>query len=91
MQGALASITAAVLGVILNLAVWFAIHVLFSNVDSWRAGPVQLAVPVPATLELRTLGLAVASGVMLLLLRWSVHRTLLVTAAGALLVEFLAR
>ncbi len=91
LQGALTSITAAVLGVILNLAVWFAIHVLFSNVDSWRAGPVQLAVPVPATLELRTLGLAVASGVMLLLLRWSVHRTLLVTAAAALLVEFLAR
>ncbi len=90
LQGALSSITAAVLGVILNLAVWFAIHVLFADVGDWQAGPVKLAVPVPATLEPRTLALAVASGVMLLRLRWSVHRTLLVTAAGALLIEFLA-
>ncbi|MCW1401535.1 chromate efflux transporter [Novosphingobium sp. MW5] len=41
LQAALAAITAAVVGVIANLAVWFALHVLFSNSDllqfDWRA------------------------------------------------------
>src|SRR5262249_57326617 len=32
LSGALAAITAAVVGVILNLSVWFALHVLFGNV-----------------------------------------------------------
>ena len=33
LSGALAAITAAVVGVILNLSVWFALHVLFGKVD----------------------------------------------------------
>ena len=32
LSGALAAITAAVVGVILNLSVWFALHVLFGQV-----------------------------------------------------------
>ena len=40
LSGALAAITAAVVGVILNLTVWFALHVLFGQVDrsARRAG-----------------------------------------------------
>ena len=36
---ALSAVTAAVVGVILNLAVWFAIHVLFREVATLEAGP----------------------------------------------------
>ena len=50
-SGALAAITAAVVGVILNLAVWFAVHVLFAQVGEWRAGPLALPRPEWATLE----------------------------------------
>ena len=38
LSGALAAITAAVVGVILNLTVWFALHVLFGQVTEVRAG-----------------------------------------------------
>ena len=38
LQAALAAVTAAVVGVILNLTVWFALHVLFASVGEWRWG-----------------------------------------------------
>jgi chromate transporter len=41
LAGALAAITAAVVGVILNLAVWFSLHVLFRRVEEMHAGPVR--------------------------------------------------
>jgi chromate transporter len=41
LAGALAAITAAVVGVILNLSVWFALHVLFGRVQEMRAGPLR--------------------------------------------------
>ncbi len=44
LQGALKGITAAVVGVILNLALWFALHVLFARMGE---GPAMLAAPVP--------------------------------------------
>jgi chromate transporter len=91
LQSGLSAITAAVLGVILNLALWFAIHVLFAHVGSWQAGPVRLPVPELRTLDPLMLALSLASGVLLLRLRWSVHRTLAATAALSLLLELLHR
>jgi chromate transporter len=41
LAGALAAITAAVVGVILNLSVWFALHVLFGNVEARQWGPLH--------------------------------------------------
>ena len=41
LSGALAAITAAVVGVILNLTVWFALHVLFAHGEEMRAGPLR--------------------------------------------------
>jgi chromate transporter len=57
LSAALSTITAAVVGVILNLAVWFALHVLFGEVRVLRFGPASLDVPVPATLDLAALAL----------------------------------
>ena len=45
---ALAAITAAVVGVILNLAVWFALHVLFARIDERWSGRCGCIVPDPA-------------------------------------------
>jgi chromate transporter len=61
LQGALAAITAAVVGVIANLALWFALHVLFRAV-----GP--LGLPVWASLDWRAA--VIASGAALLLFRF---------------------
>jgi len=41
LAGALAAITAAVVGVILNLSVWFALHVLFGHVTEVHWGPLR--------------------------------------------------
>ena len=51
LASALSAITAAVVGVILNLAIWFAVHTLFVRVETVAAGPVRLDLPVPASID----------------------------------------
>jgi chromate transporter len=80
LKGALSAITAAVVGVILNLAVWFALHVLFSNKVTMTAlGPLRLWTPQWSAVDWRVLVMAVVSG--LLLLVW--HTGLAWTLAAA--------
>lgn len=61
LSSALSGITAAVVGVILNLAVWFGLHVLFGVVNEQQAGPLRLYVPEWSTLDLAALVLTVIS------------------------------
>jgi chromate transporter len=61
LAAALSAITAAVVGVILNLAVWFALHVLFGEVREVRAFGLALDVPVPGSVDLPALALTVAA------------------------------
>lgn len=51
LQGALAAITAAVVGVIANLSLWFTIHVLFARQVDLDLGPLRLTLPDPASLH----------------------------------------
>lgn len=69
LSAALAAISAAVVGVILNLAIWFALHVLFSTVTEFRAGLIRLEVPDIASLDLVALGLSVAALIAVFALR----------------------
>jgi chromate transporter len=46
LNAALSAITAAVVGVVLNLSVWFALHVVFAKVGEFSAGPIKVSVPV---------------------------------------------
>lgn len=78
LSGALAAITAAVVGVIFNLAVWFALHVLFSRVDERQIGLLHLSLPDPASLDPLALVLALAAG--LAMLRF--HLGMIVTLAA---------
>jgi chromate transporter len=66
LSAALSAITAAVVGVILNLAVWFALHVLFAEVNVVHAWGLKLQVPVPSTLDVASLALAVGAFVAML-------------------------
>ncbi len=63
LSSALAAITAAVLGVIANLAVWFAVHVLFARSADVAAGPVTVLVPEWGTLDGAALAVAAAAAV----------------------------
>ena len=49
--GALAAVTAAVVGVILNLAVWFGLHLLFAETRRIETGPLALDLPVFGSLD----------------------------------------
>nr|WP_276081654.1 chromate efflux transporter [Methylobacterium sp. GC_Met_2] len=61
LAGALSAITAAVAGVILNLAVWFGLRTLFRQVETVPLGPLRLDVPVPASLDPAALLLTLAA------------------------------
>jgi chromate transporter len=66
LSAALATITAAVVGVVLNLAIWFGIHVLFARVDEVAVGPIRLFVPELATIDPAACLLALGSLVAML-------------------------
>ncbi len=90
LSGALAAITAAVVGVILNLAVWFGLHVLFGTVAETRVGPLRLWVPDAATLDPAALVLTLLAFVALFRLRLGVLPTLGLGAALGLAWRLLA-
>jgi len=61
LSAALAAITAAVVGVVLNLAVWFALHTLFTQQHTVNILGLSLDVPVPGSLNLPALVLTIAA------------------------------
>jgi chromate transporter len=84
LKAALAAVTAAVVGVILNLTVWFALHVLFARVTERFAGPLRLHVPDPASISWPALALSVLAVVLLFALHRGIIATLAVCGALAL-------
>lgn len=86
LASALGAITAAVVGVILNLAIWFAMHFLFARVQPWRAGPLVFDVPSLSSLDPLAAGLSLLALAWLFVLKRSVLETLAVAAAGGLVL-----
>ncbi|MFN2383571.1 MAG: chromate transporter, partial [Gemmatimonadota bacterium] len=86
---ALTAITAAVVGVIANLAVWFAIHTLFGAVTERTAGGLRLLIPVWGTIEPATALLSLGAFVALFRFRLGMIPTLAATAAAGMVVYLL--
>ncbi|HWM93822.1 MAG TPA: chromate efflux transporter [Thermoanaerobaculia bacterium] len=86
---ALAGITAAVVGVILNLAVWFSLHVLFGEVGEVRWMGMRLLVPAWGTVDWAAVALAAFSFLALFRFKLGMMTTLALSA-GAGLVWYLA-
>jgi chromate transporter len=78
LQSALAAITAAVVGVIANLSIWFAAHVFFADVVTQSFGFVRVI--VPATPDLLAMLMAAISGFLLFKLKWDVWYLVLAAA-----------
>jgi chromate transporter len=89
LSGALAAITAAVVGVILNLTVWFALHVLFGVVQEARAGPLRWYAFEPRALDLKVAALALLAAVLAFALKRGLVELVLVMAALGIAVRFL--
>jgi chromate transporter len=81
LSGALAAITAAVVGVILNLALWFALHAVFAEVEVHEFGPLRLEVPATDSVRWSLLLLIALANVMTFLLKWNMSRMLAICAA----------
>ncbi|AFL49105.1 chromate transporter [Sinorhizobium fredii] len=86
LSGALSAISAAVAGVILNLAVWFGLHVLFGRVERLESGPLSLPYPDPTTLDPLALVLTILAAASLLWLKRRIFQTLAICAAAGWLL-----
>jgi chromate transporter len=80
LAGVLTGITAAVVGVIANLALYFAVATLFARTSVVEAGPLALHLPDLATLRPVPLVIAAVAALLIFAARWSVLRTLGVCA-----------
>ena len=89
LSSALAGITAAVVGVIAWLSLWFALHVLFGRVTVWEAGPLRLALPDLATVNWQAVALALLSGWLILIRHWGLVTVLGIAAGLALILHLL--
>jgi len=70
--------------VILNLSLWFALHVIFGKVTATWYGPLQIWTPELATLNIEALALALLAAALLFGLRLGIAGTLAVSAGAAL-------
>jgi chromate transporter len=83
LAGALTGITAAVVGVIANLGLWFSFHVLFHTVGTVALGPLRLISPEWTSLDPIALLLAIAAGVMILRLHMGLPLVLAICAIAS--------
>ena len=84
LTAALSGITAAVVGVIANLALYFALHTLFSESQQYSWGPVTTGLPVPGTVVWSAVVITALGFLLIFRLRWGVLRTLGVCAMAGL-------
>ena len=85
LTAALSGITAAVVGVVLNLALWFGLRVTFAEVGSLAVAGMRLPLPTLASLDWTSLAITLGAGVLLLRLHWGVVPVLGAAALAGLL------
>lgn len=85
--GVLSSITASVVGVILNLAVWFALHALFTEVESFQKGALKLWLPDWQTFQIPIALLTVLAGTALIRFKVNLFFILAFCASAGILIR----
>ena len=89
LASALASITAVIVGVILNLSVWFALHVFFGDIEQNNYGPIIIWEPTFSSFDSRAAVLVLIAVLMIFAFKQSVLRVLLsVTLVSVALTAF---
>jgi chromate transporter len=89
LNGALSAITAAVVGVILNLALWFAIHTVFREVWPLRWGFFGFDVPVLASVDFWALALSAAAVIAIFRFKVGMIATLAACSAAGIVLSLL--
>ena len=90
LKGGLAGVTAAVVGVIANLALWFALHVLFGRVEVAEAGPLRLQWPDWTSFDWRAALIAAAALALVFAFKRGIATTLAAAAAMGLVLGLAA-
>jgi chromate transporter len=89
LNAALSAVTAAVVGVILNLALWFAIHTIFGATVQVRTWPLAFDAPVLSSLDPWALILTLASAVAIFRFNWGMISTLASSCAAGVVLHLL--
>ena len=89
LHGALSAITAAVVGVILNLSIWFMLHVFFEKISDVQFGPINLLWPNFSYINVPAIFLTSISIWLIIKLKWNIASILLINASLALLQSLL--
>jgi chromate transporter len=88
-RNALTAVGASVVGVVLNLAIWFALHTAFDVVDEISVGPITVPVPDPSTVNFSAIVIALIAATLVFRFKVATLRVLgicaLLGAAIALL------
>lgn len=84
LKGGLAAITAAIVGVIANLTLWFAIHVLFRATAPFDLGPLSLTLPIPGSFDWRIGVIAAAAGLLIFRFRLGILPVLGISALAGI-------
>jgi len=84
LTGAMSAITAAVVGVIANLAVWFGLHVMFGEVVRWQALGMTFDVPVITSINMPSVALTLGAVTAIFWLRLGMIPTLLGTSLAGM-------
>ncbi len=84
LSGALSAVTAAIVGVIANLSLWFATHVFFGQVNLVGYGILQTIQPEVSTIQPDAIVLAAVAALLLLWRKWSIVPVLLLSASLSL-------
>lgn len=88
LNSALSAITAAVVGVVLNLAVWFSLHTLFGNVTTINFFGMRLQVPELATANIAACSIAILACLVTFYWKKGLAVTLAVSAAAGAALYF---
>jgi len=89
LSGALSAITAAVVGVILNLAVWFALHTWFRETRPFRILGIGFDAPVLTSLDPWALALSAAALLAVFRFKVGMIPTLLACSAAGIMLHFI--
>lgn len=86
---ALSGITAAVVGVVLNLGVWFTIHTLFGKVNESHSLGIRWLIPEWETINIPSLVIGLIAAFTYFILKWDMLKTILISVICGILYHFI--
>jgi chromate transporter len=90
LSAALSAVTAAVVGVILNLAVWFGVHVAFRETVPWNSFGLHLSIPVLSSLDILATIIAITAALALFRFKVGVIHTLIACSVAGMVLHLAA-